>query len=94
VPLQRVLRSRRPGLAASAPRRGSLETAGFLRRGDVMDARCIQGCVSRRTVTAASALMMICAAGTIWWIIRLVSRELTAVYGEGFRDVGLHELQR
>jgi hypothetical protein len=33
-----------------------------------------------------------CIASAAWWAWHLVSRELTAVYAEGFREAGLPEV--
>jgi hypothetical protein len=57
-----------------------------------METRSLPLNVSRRcTVTAASVIIMICIASAAWWAWYLVSRELTAVYAEGFREGGLPE---
>jgi hypothetical protein len=57
-----------------------------------METRSLPLNVSHRcTVTAASVIIMICIASAAWWAWYLVSREVTAVYAEGFREVGLPE---
>jgi hypothetical protein len=40
---------------------------------------------------APSLMVLFAVAGATWWAWRLVSLELTAVYAEGFRKVGMPE---
>jgi len=45
----------------------------------------------QRTRAVMILLIMICVASAAWWVWRLISRELAAVYAEGFREAGLPE---
>jgi hypothetical protein len=46
---------------------------------------------SRRAVTVASLIVMICVASAAWWAWRFVSLGLMAVYAEGFRKARMAE---
>jgi len=39
----------------------------------------------------ASLITLFAIAGATWWVWRLASLELTAVYAEGFRKIGMPE---
>jgi hypothetical protein len=43
-----------------------------------------------RAVIVVSVIVIICVASAAWWAW-FVSRELTAVYAEGFRKAGVPE---
>ncbi len=50
-----------------------------------------RGVIPQRTIIAVSVIVVIGIASAAWWGWRFISLELTAVYAEGFRKLGLLE---